>query len=59
MMTNMDVSHSRPNFFMMLKKFGLSPRALTVLYKSSIESIQLGCITAWYGNSTTARHFRG
>ena len=39
-----------------LKKFILSPRALTVSYRRTIESILLGCITAWYGNSTTADH---
>jgi hypothetical protein len=37
-----------------LKKFSLSPRVLTVFYRSTVESILSGCITAWYGNSTTA-----
>ena len=32
-----------------LKKFGSSPKALTN-YRCTIESILLGCITAWYGN---------
>ena len=38
----------------MLKKFFLSLRALTVFYRITIESILLGCITAWYCNCTTA-----
>ncbi|XP_064842981.1 uncharacterized protein LOC135554550 [Oncorhynchus masou masou] len=33
-----------------LKKFGLSPKALTNFYRGTIESILAGCITAWYGN---------
>uniref|UniRef100_A0A8K9XYQ4 Reverse transcriptase domain-containing protein n=1 Tax=Oncorhynchus mykiss TaxID=8022 RepID=A0A8K9XYQ4_ONCMY len=33
-----------------LKKFGLSPTALTNFYRCTIESILSGCITAWYGN---------
>ena len=35
-----------------LKKFGLSPEALTNFYRFTIESILSGCITwyAWYGN---------
>jgi hypothetical protein len=32
------------------KKFGLSPKTLTNFYRCTIESILLGCITAWYGN---------
>ena len=36
-----------------LKKFGLSPKTLTHFYRRTIESILLGCITAWYGNCTT------
>ena len=36
----------------MLKKFGLSRRALTVFYRYIIESILSSCITACYGNST-------
>ena len=31
-----------------LKKFGLSPKTLTNLYRCTIESILSGCITAWY-----------
>jgi hypothetical protein len=37
----------------MLKKFVLSTRP-SLLYRSSIESILLGCNTAWYCNSYTA-----
>uniref|UniRef100_A0AAZ3RT66 LanC lantibiotic synthetase component C-like 2 (bacterial) n=1 Tax=Oncorhynchus tshawytscha TaxID=74940 RepID=A0AAZ3RT66_ONCTS len=33
-----------------LKKFGLSPKALTNFYRCTIESILSGCITTWYGN---------
>ena len=33
-----------------LKKFGLSPKALTNFYRCTIESILSGCIIAWYGN---------
>ena len=33
-----------------LKKFGMSPKTLTNFYRCTIESILLGCITAWYGN---------
>ena len=36
-----------------LKKFGLSPKTLTNFYRCTIESILLGCITAWYGNCTS------
>jgi hypothetical protein len=30
-----------------LKKCGLSPKTLTNFYRCTIESILLGCITAW------------
>ena len=40
-----------------LKKFGLVPKTLTNSYRWTIESILLGCITAWYGNCT-ARNCR-
>uniref|UniRef100_A0AAZ3QQU1 Alkylated DNA repair protein AlkB homologue 8 N-terminal domain-containing protein n=1 Tax=Oncorhynchus tshawytscha TaxID=74940 RepID=A0AAZ3QQU1_ONCTS len=36
-----------------LKKFGLSPKALTNFYRCTIESILSGCITAWYGNCSS------
>jgi hypothetical protein len=35
-----------------LKKFGLSPKTLTNMYRCAIESILSGYITAWYGNCT-------
>ena len=35
-----------------LKKFGLPPKALTNVYRCTIESILSCCITAWYGNCT-------
>jgi hypothetical protein len=31
----------------------LSPKTLTNSYRCTIESILLGCFTAWYGNCTT------
>ena len=34
----------------------LSPGAHTVLYRSTIETILSGCITAWYVNSTATDH---
>ena len=39
-----------------LKKFGLSPKAITNFYRCTIESILSGCITAWYG--TCSAHNR-
>uniref|UniRef100_A0A4W5MJ42 Reverse transcriptase domain-containing protein n=1 Tax=Hucho hucho TaxID=62062 RepID=A0A4W5MJ42_9TELE len=33
-----------------LKKFSLSPKTLTNVYRCTIESILSGCITTWYGN---------
>eukprot|EP00061_Rhincodon_typus_P018349 g47491.t1 len=36
-----------------LRKFGMSIRSLTNFYRCFIESIQSGCITAWYGNCST------
>jgi hypothetical protein len=36
-----------------LKKFALSPKTLSNFYRCTIESILSGCITAWYGNSTS------
>uniref|UniRef100_A0AAZ3PLI8 Alkylated DNA repair protein AlkB homologue 8 N-terminal domain-containing protein n=1 Tax=Oncorhynchus tshawytscha TaxID=74940 RepID=A0AAZ3PLI8_ONCTS len=39
-----------------LKKFCLSPKALTNFYRCTIESILSGCITAWYGNCSAHNH---
>jgi hypothetical protein len=36
------------------KKFGLSPKTLTNLYRCTIESILSGCITACYGKCTAS-----
>jgi hypothetical protein len=44
--------------FRRLKKFGLSPKTLTNFYRCTIESILLGCITAWYGNCSAHNHRR-
>jgi hypothetical protein len=38
------------------KKFSLSPKALTNLYRCTIKSILSGCITAWYSNCSTHNH---
>ena len=35
-----------------LKEFGLSPKTLTNFNRCTPESLLLGCITAWSGNST-------
>jgi hypothetical protein len=39
-----------------LKKFGLSPKTLTNVYRCKIESILSGCIIAWYGNYTAHKY---
>ena len=39
-----------------LKKCGFSPKTMTNFYRCTIESILLGCITAWYGNCTSLNH---
>ena len=39
-----------------LKKCGLSPKTLTNVYRCTIKSILLVCITGWYGNCTTINH---
>ncbi len=36
-----------------LRKFGMSPSILRSFYTCTVESILTGCITAWFGNSTT------
>ena len=33
-----------------LKRFGMGPQILKRFYSCTIESILMGCITAWYGN---------
>jgi hypothetical protein len=52
--TDSVVKKTQQSFFNLrrLKKFGLSPKTLTNLYRCTIKSILLGCITAWYGNCT-------
>eukprot|EP00061_Rhincodon_typus_P013618 g40106.t1 len=37
-------------FLRRLRKFGMSIRTLTNVYRRTIESILSRCITAWYGN---------
>jgi hypothetical protein len=39
-----------------LKRFVLSPKTLTNVYRSTIESILPRCITTWYGNCTDHNH---
>jgi hypothetical protein len=36
--------------FRRLKRFGMGPQILKMLYRCTIESILTGCITTWYGN---------
>eukprot|EP00061_Rhincodon_typus_P016280 g44403.t1 len=40
-------------FLKRLRKFGMSIRTFTNLYRYTIESILSGCITAWYTNCFT------
>ncbi len=42
-------------FLRRLRKFGTSPRVLRSFYTCTVESILTGCITAWFGNSTTGK----
>eukprot|EP00061_Rhincodon_typus_P000661 g12358.t1 len=44
------MAQQRLFFLRQLRKFGLFLRCLTNFYRCSIESIQSGCMTAWYGN---------
>eukprot|EP00061_Rhincodon_typus_P011116 g35904.t1 len=41
-----------------LRKFGMSIRTLTNLYRCTTESIQSGCIMAWYGNCSAQGHMK-
>ncbi len=41
-------------FLRRLRKFGMSPHILHSFYTCTVESILTGCITAWYGNSTSS-----
>eukprot|EP00061_Rhincodon_typus_P013771 g40356.t1 len=43
-------------FLRWLRKFGISIRSLTNLYRCTIESILSGCIMAWYGNCSAQVH---
>ncbi len=36
-----------------IRKFGMSPHILHSFYTCTVENILSGCITAWYGNSTS------
>ncbi len=46
-------THQRLFFLRRLRKFGMSPSILRSFYTCTVESILTGCITAWFGNSTT------
>ncbi len=46
-------AHQRLFFLRRLRKFGTSPSILRSFYSCTVESILNGCITAWFGNSTT------
>ncbi len=48
-------AHQRLFFLRRLRKFGTSPRVLRSFYTCTVESILTGCITAWFGNSTTGK----
>ena len=37
-----------------LKRFGMGPEILKSFYSCNIESILIGCITAWYGNCSAS-----
>eukprot|EP00061_Rhincodon_typus_P004168 g21893.t1 len=43
-------------FHRRLRKFGMSIRTLTNLYRCTIESILSGCVTAWYDNCSAQDH---
>ncbi len=49
-------THQRLFFLRRLSKFGMSPSILRSFYTCTVESILTGCITAWFGNSTTGNH---
>ena len=37
-----------------LKRFGMGSQILKKFYSCTIESILIGCITAWYGNCSAS-----
>ena len=39
-----------------MKRFGMGPQILKRCYSCTIESLLMGCITAWYGNCSTSDH---
>ncbi len=41
-------------FLRRLRRFGMSPHILHSFYTCTVASILTGCITAWYGNSTSS-----
>eukprot|EP00061_Rhincodon_typus_P011482 g36526.t1 len=41
---------------MAAQEIGMSTRTLTNFYRCTIENIQSGCITAWYGNCSVQEH---
>ena len=50
------MKRARQNLFPLrrLKRFGMGPQIHKKLYSCTIESIPTGCITAWYGNSSSS-----
>eukprot|EP00061_Rhincodon_typus_P013055 g39189.t1 len=44
------------SFLRLLRKFGMSIRTLGNFYRCTVENIQSGCITAWYGNCSAQDH---
>ena len=53
------VKTAQQNLF--LKRLGIGAQILKMFYSCTIESILMGCITAWYGTARppTTRHYRG
>uniref|UniRef100_A0A8C7TIT7 Reverse transcriptase domain-containing protein n=1 Tax=Oncorhynchus mykiss TaxID=8022 RepID=A0A8C7TIT7_ONCMY len=54
--TKTGVKRAQQNIFPLrrLKRFGMGPQILKRHYSCTIESILMGCITAWYGNCSAS-----
>ena len=55
------VKRARKHIFPLrrLKRFDIGPQILKKFYICYIESILMGCITAWYDNCSAIRRYRG
>jgi len=49
-----NAAQKRLYFLRRLKKFGMSAKTPTNIYRCTIESILSGCITAWFSSCSTA-----